>query len=65
MTHREIKAFRESYGQLGQLRALLKDVPFICLSATAPHDVVENIISSLHLVNPNIIKVEINKPNIR
>lgn len=64
LSENQEKAFRESYGQLGQLRAYLKDVPFVCLSATAPKTVVNKVTTSLRLVSPNIIEVEINKVNI-
>lgn len=64
MSQGQVKEFRECYGQLGQLRAYLKDVPFICMSATAPKEVVNEVAVSLHLVSPVIIEVEINNVNI-
>lgn len=57
-------AFRAAYGRLGELRALLPDVPFIGLSATATDDTISAVTSSLNLNNPNVIRVSINKPNI-
>ena len=56
-------AFRESYGMLGQLRAYTK-APMVCLSATAPDDVIQSVSTSLNLVTPNIIRVDVNKENI-
>lgn len=58
-------AFREAYGQLGQLRAFIRNAPFVCLSATATSEVIRNVSSSLCLDAPAIIRVEINKRNIR
>lgn len=63
MSTGDTAAFREAYGKLGQLRAFTR-VPFVCLSATAPDNVVEIAKVSLHMVTPNIIKVDINKRNI-
>ena len=56
-------AFRESYGMLGQLRAYTK-APMVCLSATAPDDVIQSVATSLNLITPNIIRVDVNKANI-
>lgn len=64
LSESEATAFRECYGRPGELRAYLKDVPFICMSATATEAVVTSVTSSLRLLSPNIIRVQVNKPNI-
>lgn len=58
------EAFRSAYGQLNILRALTKDVPFICMSATAHPAVIAAVQASLKLKEPTIINVTINKSNI-
>lgn len=64
MSCSEETAFRTAYGELGQLKAFTKNIPFICMSATATDDVIDKVKSSLHLTVPNLIKVNINKQNI-
>lgn len=59
-----IDAFRSAYGQLGQLRAFVRNVPFVCLSATATNDTIDYIQSALNLANAHVVKYSINKLNI-
>ncbi len=43
--------FRVTFSELGGLRALV-DVPFMALTASAPPQVQNDILNSLHMVNP-------------
>ncbi|XP_065905790.1 bifunctional 3'-5' exonuclease/ATP-dependent helicase WRN-like isoform X2 [Dysidea avara] len=56
--------FRASYRQLGNLRDVLSDVPFLALTATATSPVRDDICSSLHLKNPNVVVTTCDRPNL-
>ncbi|XP_065894550.1 bifunctional 3'-5' exonuclease/ATP-dependent helicase WRN-like [Dysidea avara] len=56
--------FRTSYRQLGNLRDVLSDVPFLALTATATSPVRDDICSSLHLKNPNVVVTTCDRPNL-
>lgn len=57
------KDFRTSFDKIGGLRALT-DVPFMALTASAPSDVRDAIVSSLHLKDPVLISCDLDRPNI-
>ncbi|QGT96846.1 DNA helicase RecQ [Pseudidiomarina andamanensis] len=57
--------FRPEYGQLGQLRETLPNVPFMALTATADAATEADIISRLHLHDPVVYKGSFDRPNIR
>lgn len=55
--------FRTAFKKLGGLRAIA-EAPFMALSASAPPAFEKEIVSSLALVNPVVIKQQQNRPNI-
>lgn len=55
--------FRQSFSQLGGLRALSK-APLIALTASAPPEIEQSILTSLHMRDPVIVRQELNRPNI-
>lgn len=57
--------FRPEYGQLGQLREALPQVPFMALTATADAATEADIISRLRLNQPEVYKGSFDRPNIR
>ncbi|HHT00877.1 MAG TPA: DNA helicase RecQ, partial [Thiomicrospira sp.] len=57
--------FRPEYAQMGQLRELFPNVPFIALTATADHATRHDILQRLHLHNPQIHVSSFDRPNIR
>jgi len=59
--------FREDYRQLGQLRELLPDVPFMALTATATERTLSDIVDQLklHSTNVDTVRVSLNRPNLR
>lgn len=57
--------FRPEYGQLGQLREALPQVPFMALTATADAATEADIISRLKLHDPVVYKGSFDRPNIR
>ncbi|WP_411361127.1 DNA helicase RecQ [Pseudidiomarina salilacus] len=57
--------FRPEYGQLGQLREALPQVPFMALTATADAATEADIIQRLHLHDPCVYKSSFDRPNIR
>lgn len=57
--------FRPDYGQLGGLREMLPQVPFMALTATADRATEADIISRLHLHQPIVYKGSFDRPNIR
>ncbi|KAJ7979230.1 ATP-dependent DNA helicase [Quillaja saponaria] len=56
--------FRPSYRKLSSLRGRLPDVPILALTATAVPKVQKDVIESLHLQNPLVLKSSFNRPNI-
>ncbi|GAV78575.1 DEAD domain-containing protein/Helicase_C domain-containing protein [Cephalotus follicularis] len=56
--------FRPSYRKLSSLRNRLPDVPILALTATAVPKVQEDVIESLCLQNPLVLKSSFNRPNI-
>ncbi|XP_021750141.1 ATP-dependent DNA helicase Q-like 3 isoform X1 [Chenopodium quinoa] len=56
--------FRPSYRKLSSLRDILPDVPILALTATAAPKVQTDVIQSLCLQNPLVLKSSFNRPNI-
>ncbi len=56
--------FRPDYWRLGEYRALLGDPPTVALTATATLEVAEDIVRSLRLVDPLVIRTGIERPNL-
>ncbi|XP_041005568.1 ATP-dependent DNA helicase Q-like 3 isoform X1 [Juglans microcarpa x Juglans regia] len=56
--------FRPSYRKLSSLRNRLPDVPILALTATAVPKVQQDVIESLCLQNPLVLKSSFNRPNI-
>ncbi|CAG9768496.1 unnamed protein product [Ceutorhynchus assimilis] len=57
--------FRPDYKELGKLRQNYKDVPIICLTATATKQVENDVINILHLKNVKKFITSFNRPNIK
>ncbi|XP_022751520.1 ATP-dependent DNA helicase Q-like 3 isoform X3 [Durio zibethinus] len=56
--------FRPSYRKLSSLRSHLPDVPILALTATAVPKVQKDVIDSLNLQSPLVLKSSFNRPNI-
>ncbi|XP_072953771.1 ATP-dependent DNA helicase Q-like 3 [Typha angustifolia] len=56
--------FRPSYRKLSSLRKKLPGVPLLALTATAVPKVQKDVIESLSLQNPVILRASFNRPNI-
>ncbi|TVU28898.1 hypothetical protein EJB05_20436, partial [Eragrostis curvula] len=56
--------FRPSYRKLSSLRRQFPDIPLLALTATAVPKVQRDVISSLCLQNPIILRASFNRPNI-
>ncbi|XP_066332649.1 ATP-dependent DNA helicase Q-like 3 [Miscanthus floridulus] len=56
--------FRPSYRKLSSLRKQFPDIPLLALTATAVPMVQKDVISSLCLQNPVILRASFNRPNI-
>ncbi|PIN22205.1 ATP-dependent DNA helicase [Handroanthus impetiginosus] len=56
--------FRPKYRKLSSLRNLLPGIPVLALTATAVPKVQEDVIASLCLQNPLVLKSSFNRPNI-
>ncbi|XP_057969237.1 ATP-dependent DNA helicase Q-like 3 [Malania oleifera] len=56
--------FRPSYRKLSSLRNRLPDVPILALTATAAPKVQKDVMESLSLQNPLVLKSSFNRPNI-
>lgn len=56
--------FRPSYRKLSSLRNQFPDIPILALTATAVPKVQKDVISSLCLRNPLILRASFNRPNI-
>ncbi len=57
--------FRPEYSQMGGLRELFPQVPFIALTATADHATRQDILDKLHLHQPKVHVSSFDRPNIR
>ena len=55
--------FRRAFSKLGGLRAVT-NLPFMALIATAPPHVEAELISSLHMHDPVIVRQPLDRPNI-
>ncbi|TYK10816.1 ATP-dependent DNA helicase Q-like 3 isoform X1 [Cucumis melo var. makuwa] len=56
--------FRPSYRKLSSLRSRLPNIPILALTATAVPKVQKDVIISLALENPLVLKSSFNRPNI-
>ncbi|KAK9055578.1 hypothetical protein SSX86_026662 [Deinandra increscens subsp. villosa] len=56
--------FRPSYRKLASLRKRLPDIPILALTATAVPKVQVDVIESLDMKNPLVLKSSFNRPNI-
>ncbi|XP_049414038.1 ATP-dependent DNA helicase Q-like 3 [Solanum stenotomum] len=56
--------FRPSYRKLSSLRSHFPNVPVLALTATASPKVQKDVIESLNLQNPLVLKSSFNRPNI-
>ncbi|KQK01618.1 ATP-dependent DNA helicase Q-like 3 isoform X1 [Brachypodium distachyon] len=56
--------FRPSYRKISSLRKQFPDIPILALTATAVPKVQKDVISSLCLQNPVILRASFNRPNI-
>jgi bloom syndrome protein len=56
--------FRPDYQRLSFLREELPDVPIVALTATATRTVQGEIIRSLRLRDPLVVRTTVNRPNI-
>ena len=56
--------FRPEYRQLGELRALLPEIPIMALTATATPGVRTDISSHLNLTDPAVFIASFNRPNL-
>nr|GEV11094.1 ATP-dependent DNA helicase Q-like 3 isoform X1 [Tanacetum cinerariifolium] len=56
--------FRPSYRKLASLRKSLPDIPILALTATAVPKVQADVIESLNMENPLVLKSSFNRPNI-
>ncbi|XP_077099511.1 bifunctional 3'-5' exonuclease/ATP-dependent helicase WRN isoform X5 [Siphateles boraxobius] len=56
--------FRSAYRDLGKLKKNLPGVPICALTATASPSIREDIVKSLHLINPMITCTSFDRPNL-
>ncbi len=56
--------FRPDYWKLGEYRRLLGDPPTLALTATATPQVAEDIVASLRLTDPLVVRTGIERPNL-
>ena len=56
--------FRSAYTRLAQLRSFFPVIPFVALTATATRKTIADVVSALDMVNPRLIRVGVDKPNI-
>ena len=56
--------FRPEYANLSKLRAIFPDVPLMALTATATPDTKSQIVSYLHMHNPQILQTTFDRPNL-
>lgn len=56
--------FRPSYRKITLLRTLIKDTPFIALTATATSEVIKDIVSLLEMEKPTLVQTSFSRPNL-
>ncbi|XP_056591921.1 bifunctional 3'-5' exonuclease/ATP-dependent helicase WRN isoform X2 [Triplophysa dalaica] len=56
--------FRSAYRDLGKLKTNLPEVPILALTATASPSIRDEIVKSLHLVNPIMTCTSFDRPNL-
>ncbi|XP_057184109.1 bifunctional 3'-5' exonuclease/ATP-dependent helicase WRN isoform X2 [Triplophysa rosa] len=56
--------FRSAYRDLGKLKKNLPEVPILALTATASPSIRDDIVKSLHLVNPIMTCTSFDRPNL-
>lgn len=56
--------FRPAYRSVACLKELCRDIPIMCLTATATFDCQEDIIRTLKLKNPLIVRGHFDRPNL-
>jgi ATP-dependent DNA helicase RecQ len=56
--------FRPEYARLGEVRRLLGEPPTITLTATATHDVRQDIVQKMGLIDPAIVITGFDRPNL-
>ncbi|GGW69917.1 ATP-dependent DNA helicase RecQ [Winogradskyella epiphytica] len=56
--------FRPAYKNISSLREMHPHVTCIALTASAKHDVIDDIVENLDFINPNIFKASFARPNI-
>lgn len=56
--------FRDAYKKLDCIRKWFADIPIMCLTATATKKVQDDIVTTLKLKKPLIIKTTFNRPNL-
>lgn len=59
------KTFRDTYLQVGKLRKEFPTVPIMAMTATARDEVQQDVIKTLNMRNPVIIKSSLNRPNLQ
>jgi ATP-dependent DNA helicase RecQ len=57
--------FRPSYKEIQKIKLLLPDIPLMALTATATPKVQEDIINTLRLNDPYIVKTTFDRPNLK
>ena len=58
------REFRPDFRKLAQLGSIFPNAPFLVLTATAPIQMREELICTLHLVKPFVVVANLNRPNI-
>ena len=58
------REFRPDFRTLAQLGSVFPNAPFLVLTATAPLQMREELIGTLHLEKPLIVVANLNRPNI-
>jgi superfamily II DNA helicase RecQ len=58
------REFRPDFRKLAQLGSIFPNAPFLVLTATAPIQMREELICTLHLVKPLVVVANLNRPNI-
>ena len=58
------REFRPDFRKLAQLGSIFPNAPFLVLTATAPVQMREELICTLHLEKPLVVVANLNRPNI-